>query len=63
MASSGEAHSWGMGTNHQLGTREEEDCWSPTKITGRKMKNRRVLVISAGGQHAALLISRHDPAE
>ena len=63
MASSGEAYSWGMGTNHQLGTGEEEDSWSPTKITGKKMENRRVLAVSAGGQHAALLISRQDPAE
>ena len=54
---SGEIFSWGMGTTMQLGTGEEEDVWTPVKITGKKVESRRVIGASAGGQHTALLVS------
>ena len=61
---SGDAYSWGMGTNLQLGTGEEDDVWSPVKITGKKIENRKILSVSSGGQHSALLVSLpQEPAE
>uniref|UniRef100_A0A096M791 Regulator of chromosome condensation 1 n=1 Tax=Poecilia formosa TaxID=48698 RepID=A0A096M791_POEFO len=47
---------WGMGTNLQLGTGEEEDEWSPVKMMGKQLENREVLQASSGGQHTALLV-------
>lgn len=45
-----------MGTNLQLGTGEEDDEWSPVKMTGKQLENRAVLMASSGGQHTALLV-------
>ena len=53
----GNLFSWGMGTNLQLGMSDEEDVWSPAKVTGKKIENARVLAVSSGGQHTALLVS------
>ena len=33
-------NSWGMGTNGQLGTGEEEDVWEPYLITSKQIKDR-----------------------
>ncbi|KAJ0000248.1 hypothetical protein NQD34_012090 [Periophthalmus magnuspinnatus] len=52
----GDVYSWGMGTNMQLGTGEEDDEWSPVKMTGKQLENRTVLMVSSGGQHTALLV-------
>lgn len=54
---SGDVYSCGMGTNLQLGSGEEHDLWSFTKILGKKIENRDVISSSAGGQHSALLVS------
>ncbi|XP_057558393.1 regulator of chromosome condensation isoform X1 [Hippopotamus amphibius kiboko] len=47
---------WGMGTNYQLGTGQEEDAWSPVEMTGKQLENRVVLSVSSGGQHTVLLV-------
>ncbi|CAJ1061564.1 regulator of chromosome condensation [Xyrichtys novacula] len=52
----GSAYAWGMGTNMQLGTGEEDDEWSPVKMTGKQLENRVVLMASSGGQHTVLLV-------
>ncbi|KFQ34828.1 Regulator of chromosome condensation, partial [Merops nubicus] len=52
----GRAFAWGMGTNYQLGTGEEEDVWSPVEMTGKQLENRTVLAVSSGGQHTLLLV-------
>ncbi|XP_073341564.1 regulator of chromosome condensation [Pagrus major] len=52
----GSVYAWGMGTNLQLGTGEEEDEWSPVKMTGKQLENRVVMMASSGGQHTALLV-------
>ncbi|MED6289551.1 Regulator of chromosome condensation [Characodon lateralis] len=52
----GSVYAWGMGTNLQLGTGEEEDEWSPVKMTGKQLENREVLLASSGGQHTVLLV-------
>ena len=52
----GDLYSWGMGTNLQLGTGDEDDVWKPHKVTGKKMEGKKVVDCSAGGQHTALLV-------
>ncbi|XP_067167538.1 regulator of chromosome condensation isoform X2 [Apteryx mantelli] len=56
MDSEGRAFAWGMGTNYQLGTGEEDDIWSPVEMTGKQLENRVVLAVSSGGQHTVLLV-------
>ncbi|XP_030638003.1 regulator of chromosome condensation [Chanos chanos] len=52
----GSVFAWGMGTNLQLGTGEEDDEWSPVEMTGKQLENRAVLSVSSGGQHTVLLV-------
>ncbi|KAM6910456.1 regulator of chromosome condensation [Xenentodon cancila] len=52
----GSVYAWGMGTNLQLGTGEEDDEWSPVKMMGKQLENREVLMASSGGQHTVLLV-------
>lgn len=52
----GSVFAWGMGTNLQLGTGEEEDLWSPVEMAGKQLENRVVLSASSGGQHTVLLV-------
>ncbi|NXH19769.1 RCC1 protein, partial [Bucco capensis] len=56
VSSDGRAFAWGMGTNYQLGTGEEEDVWSPVEMTGKQLEKRAVLAVSSGGQHTVLLV-------
>ncbi|XP_077337105.1 regulator of chromosome condensation-like [Lithobates pipiens] len=55
----GHVFSWGMGTNQQLGTGEEDDVCSPYEMTGKQLENRDVLSVSSGGQHTVLLVKDH----
>ncbi|XP_007439901.1 regulator of chromosome condensation [Python bivittatus] len=52
----GHAFAWGMGSNLQLATGDEEDVWSPVQMSGQQLENRRVLSVTAGGQHTVLLV-------
>ena len=51
----GECFSWGMGTNGQLGTGEEEDVFTPKKMEGKQLKGKKVVAVSSGGQHTVLI--------
>jgi len=51
----GECLAWGMGTNGQLGTGEEDDVYEPTKMKGKQLEGKKVLVVSSGGQHTVLI--------
>ena len=53
----GKFYSWGMGDSLQLGNGEEKDVWSPVVVTGKKLEDKRVLSVSGGGQHTALLVT------
>ena len=44
----------------RLGMSDEEDVWTPERVMGKKMENRRTLAVSVGGQHTALLVSNSD---
>ena len=61
VSESGAVYSWGMGTNLQLGTGEEDDLWQPHMISAKKLDGRKVIGSSGGGQHTALLV--HSPAQ
>ncbi|XP_010866354.1 regulator of chromosome condensation [Esox lucius] len=52
----GSVYAWGMGTNLQLGTGEEDDEWSPVKMMGKQLEKRIVLMVASGGQHTVLLV-------
>ena len=56
-AASGEAFSWGMGTNGQLARADggDDDAWVPEVMAGKQLEERRVLLASGGGQHTMLL--------
>ncbi|KAM5321381.1 regulator of chromosome condensation isoform 1-T1 [Glossophaga mutica] len=56
----GRVFAWGMGTNYQLGTGQEEDAWSPMEMTGKQLENRMVLSVSSGGQHTVLLVKNKE---
>ncbi|XP_033644614.1 regulator of chromosome condensation-like [Asterias rubens] len=52
---SGFLYSWGMGSNHQLGTGEEDDEVTPVKIISKQLESRKVFSASGGGQHCVIL--------
>ena len=43
ITATGELYGWGMGTNLQLEMSDEEDVWTPERVTEKKMENRRTL--------------------
>jgi len=51
----GKLYSWGMGTNGQLGTGEEDDVWQPYHVASKQVKDRIVIAISSGGQHTVMI--------
>ncbi|RZC43084.1 regulator of chromosome condensation, partial [Asbolus verrucosus] len=51
----GELYGWGMGTNGQLGTGGEDDCFEPTLIKSKQLVDRPVFKVSGGGQHTVIL--------
>jgi len=51
----GDCLAWGFGANGQLGTGEEEDVWEPLRMAGKHLKDKKVLVVSSGGQHTVII--------
>ena len=51
----GLAYAWGMGSNLQLGSGNEDDQWVPNKVTGKQLKGQKVTDASlfVGGQHSS----------
>ena len=52
----GDCYSWGMGTNGQLGTGDDEDKFEPVKMGGKLLQGKKVICVSSGGQHAVLVV-------
>ncbi|KAH7974951.1 hypothetical protein HPB49_021957 [Dermacentor silvarum] len=50
----GRLHSWGFGTNGQLGHGGDDDLFEPKVVAG-KLAGKKALVVSGGGQHAVIL--------
>jgi len=59
---SGKLFSWGMGTNGQLGTGEEDDVWEPGHCNTKQLRDRAVIAVSSGGQHT-VMIAKDKPTE
>lgn len=47
----GKGYAWGFGENQQLTSTEDVDIVVPTIMTGKQIDERRLLEITAGGQH------------
>ncbi|KFM66928.1 Regulator of chromosome condensation, partial [Stegodyphus mimosarum] len=58
----GSAFSWGMGTNHQLGHGNDDDCHVPRRIEGN-LNSWKVIKVSGGGQHTLILACPKSNAE
>ncbi|XP_028134789.1 regulator of chromosome condensation isoform X1 [Diabrotica virgifera virgifera] len=56
----GDLYGWGMGTNGQLGTGEEDDCEIPTLIKSKQLQDKKVFRVSSGGQHTVILAIQRD---
>ena len=41
----GKVYSWGMGSNNQLGSGDEEDVFVPTPVGGKQLQSKYVYVI------------------
>ncbi|GIY11344.1 regulator of chromosome condensation [Caerostris extrusa] len=59
----GSIYSWGMGTNHQLGHGNDEDCFVPSLVKGNFLKSWKALNVSGGGQHTLILASTKESAK
>nr|CAB3265493.1 regulator of chromosome condensation [Phallusia mammillata] len=51
----GAGYGWGIGTNLQLTTGDEDDVWEPVKLTGRNLETRQVAQVGCGGQHTVII--------
>lgn len=52
----GKPYVWGMGTNSQLGTGDENDVPEPRLLATAQVKEKNILSISGGGQHSLFLV-------
>ncbi|XP_011302739.1 regulator of chromosome condensation [Fopius arisanus] len=52
---SGQLYAWGMGSNSQLGTGEEEDVDTPVLIKSKQLEGKTVVRVAGGGQHTLIL--------
>lgn len=52
----GKVYVWGMGTNSQLGTGDEDDVTSPKLLASAQVKDKNILAINSGGQHSLFLV-------
>ncbi|XP_013116420.2 regulator of chromosome condensation [Stomoxys calcitrans] len=52
----GKLYSWGMGSNHQLGTGSEDDVLEPALIVSKQTEGKRIIRASSGGQHSIFLV-------
>jgi len=55
VSDSGDCFSWGMGTNGQLGTGDDEDVLLPHLMKSKALETRSVISASSGGQHTVLI--------
>ncbi|CAK8691287.1 unnamed protein product [Clavelina lepadiformis] len=59
----GNGYGWGFGENLQLTTGNEDDEWTPVPLVGKNLEERRVVEVSAGGQHTALLVADQEDSD
>ncbi|XP_063708590.1 regulator of chromosome condensation [Culicoides brevitarsis] len=56
LTDAGEVFAWGIGTNSQLGTGNDEDVWEPVLLTGAQVKDKRVITVAGGAQHTLFTV-------
>lgn len=56
LSEDGKLYSWGMGSNHQLGTGNDEDSLEPELIVSKQTEGKRIIRASSGGQHSIFLV-------
>lgn len=52
----GQLYVWGMGTNSQLGTGDEDDVPEPKLLVSAQVKEKNILSVNSGGQHSLFLV-------
>lgn len=50
-------YSWGMGENYVLGSREDDNQYTPYKVNPKMFEEFPVLMVGAGTQHVVVLTS------
>lgn len=56
VSTAGDLYTWGMGTTGQLGHGDDEDRTQPATVQGKHIKDKKVLMVSAGGTHTLALV-------
>lgn len=59
-ASSNELYSWGIGENYVLGTREDENCYTPYLVSAKMFYDCKIRTVGTGTQHLAVLTATPD---
>lgn len=63
ITASGQLYVWGMGTNSQLGTGDEDDVSEPKLLATAQVKDKNILAVNSGGQHSLFLVEVPQSAE
>lgn len=58
----GKIYVWGLGTNSQLGTGDDEDVLDPTLLAGAQVKEKNIISVSSGGQHSLFIVETPESA-
>lgn len=56
VSTDGKLYVWGMGTNSQLGTGDEDDVSEPKLLASAQVKDKNILSVNSGGQHSLFLV-------
>ncbi|XP_075243509.1 regulator of chromosome condensation-like [Convolutriloba macropyga] len=56
VSQSGDLFAWGAGTNNQMGLGCDDDFLKPEKVSSKQLEDRKVIQVSAGGQHSTCLV-------
>lgn len=59
----GEVYAWGIGTNSQLGTGDDEDVWEPVLLQGAQVKEKKVITVAGGAQHTLFTVTEKKTQE
>lgn len=52
----GQLYVWGMGTNSQLGTGDDDDVQEPKLLATAQVKEKNILAVNSGGQHSLFVV-------
>lgn len=63
IAENGKLFSWGSGSSSQLGVGDGDDEMEPVPVISKNTENKRMLLVSGGGQHAICLVEADEQEE